>query len=449
MGTGWSGLDLIIWLARTLDGLVHQIFGQPSRTWAKLARDLNLGLWYDAQTGYDLAGQVGEFYLRVTENRESGWTEVRAESRDIPRDFLLRRKGFFEEGRDIPIGDESFDEAAHVRGDEAVIFALLTRENRKTLLDFVRNGGVIDSGVVCLPVRGRYSYRNTRLAIRDVFNAARHISLPRVDIPQRLADNAAGHYKLYFRLRSLELLQEVFGSEEIARKASVEALADRRSAIRFRAAVFLRDFEMLAKISSIESEPVDIRIQAMKFLIGNAPPSNFLPLLWKLLDSLAPDVRMVAIGGLGELRHRPALEKLCRLVESADMETAIALAIALGKVGDSAAEPTLLDLLDREHDELKIAAAEALGHAGTTAAVEPLLELTRGFLNSELKKAAREAIARIQSRLGDVEAGRLTLSELPGKAGALSFPAEGGELSLSNEEGRTQGGGSDDNEKGS
>jgi hypothetical protein len=425
---------------------VHQILGRPSRTWAKLARDLNLGLWYDAQDGYDLAGQVGEFHLRVTQNRESGWIELRVESRDIPRHFLLRSKGFFEEGRDIPVGDESIDEAAHVRGDEAVAFALLTRENRDMLLDFVRKGGLIERGVVCLPVLEDGSYRNLRLAISEVLSVTRRVLLPRIDIPQRLADNAAGEDTLHFRLRSLELLQEVFGTEEIAKKASVQALSDRRSAMRYRAAVFLRDFDMLAKISSIESEPVDIRIQAIEFLIENAPPSKVMPHLEKLLESLAPDVRIAAIAGLGELRHRPASEKLCRLAKTADTETATALAIALGKIGDSTAEPTLLDLLDQEDDELQTAAVEALGHAGTTAAVEPLLELTGSFLNSDLKRAAREAIARIQSRLGDVEAGRLTLAELTEQAGALSFPGEGGELSLSTDEGERE---TDDSEKGS
>jgi HEAT repeat protein len=189
---------------------------------------------------------------------------------------------------------------------------------------------------------------------------------------------------------------------------------------------------MITKTAAIEAEPVDTRIRAIRFLIENAPSDKVLPLLEELLDSLAPAVRKEAIVGLGKLGHRPAVERLCSLAASADPETAAVLASALAKIGDSAAEPALLTLLEREEEGQKIAVVSALGHVGTAAAVEPLMDLTGRVLSSELGRAAEEAIARIQSRLGDVEAGRLTLAELTEHEGALSLSREGGELSLSN-----------------
>jgi HEAT repeat protein len=90
----------------------------------------------------------------------------------------------------------------------------------------------------------------------------------------------------------------------------------------------------------------------------------------------------------------------------------------------------LLRLLDRESETTKIAAVHALGEVGTATSVEPLLAYTKDLLPSELKRAARAAIARIQTRFGDVDAGRLSVAELEQHEGALSISAEGGELSL-------------------
>jgi HEAT repeat protein len=91
-----------------------------------------------------------------------------------------------------------------------------------------------------------------------------------------------------------------------------------------------------------------------------------------------------------------------------------------------------------------VAAAEALGRSGTVAAVLPLkraAELSKGI---ELRRAARQAVAEIQSRLpgaspgqlslSSSEAGRLSLAQA--EAGQLSFPTgEQGQLSLAEREG--------------
>jgi len=64
------------------------------------------------------------------------------------------------------------------------------------------------------------------------------------------------------------------------------------------------------------------------------------------------------------------------------------------------------------------AVIESLGRIGSIRAVEPLAALAeRGSLQSE----ARDAMRRIQARLGDVEAGRVSLVEDRGPEGALSL----------------------------
>jgi HEAT repeat protein len=105
---------------------------------------------------------------------------------------------------------------------------------------------------------------------------------------------------------------------------------------------------------------------------------------------------------------------------------------ALAQIGDAASEPALLRwLVATDSVPMKIGVARALAQVGTVAAVEPLLPLTKGLLSDgDLKRTARAAIDTIQARLGDVEAGRLSISELARQDGALSLATEGGELSM-------------------
>jgi HEAT repeat protein len=92
-----------------------------------------------------------------------------------------------------------------------------------------------------------------------------------------------------------------------------------------------------------------------------------------------------------------------------------------------------------------VAAANALARVGTTAAVLPLKELAEHTSHHpEIRKAARQAIAEIQSRLpgaspgqlslAGTEAGQLSLAQA--EAGQLSLAKDpAGELSLSGEDG--------------
>jgi hypothetical protein len=69
----------------------------------------------------------------------------------------------------------------------------------------------------------------------------------------------------------------------------------------------------------------------------------------------------------------------------------------------------------------------ALGRVGTSAAVGPLREAEEG--DAEMRRAARQAIAEIQSRLAGAAPGQLSLAG--GEAGALSLAEdERGRLSL-------------------
>jgi hypothetical protein len=65
---------------------------------------------------------------------------------------------------------------------------------------------------------------------------------------------------------------------------------------------------------------------------------------------------------------------------------------------------------------------------GTAAAVLPLKEAADGLFPGELRRAARQAVAEIQSRAQGAAPGQLSLAG--GEEGRLSLAQEGGELSL-------------------
>ena len=80
----------ILWSVAIVGWCAWRFLRRPDAHWAKVAEQLNLGLWDDPKAGYELAGRVGEFDVRVTEQPDGSVTDFRVESRDIPRDLFLR-----------------------------------------------------------------------------------------------------------------------------------------------------------------------------------------------------------------------------------------------------------------------------------------------------------------------------------------------------------------------
>jgi HEAT repeat protein len=235
------------------------------------------------------------------------------------------------------------------------------------------------------------------------------------------------------RVRHLTVLQQTFPESEAARRASLAAVRDPHAELRLQAAVYLADEAAdrpcgLARDGAAREE---LRVRAAEALTARCSPAVAAPRLEELFACELPAVRRVAIEGLGRLRHASALERLAQIMPEADRQTGPALAEVLGLLGDASVEPHLLSLLSSEDDATKAAAARALAKVGTVAAVEPLLRYTKSLaLGSDLERVAREAIGAIQSRLGDVQAGRLALAEAAPEDGGLSLAPEAGGLSV-------------------
>ena len=75
-----------------------------------------------------------------------------------------------------------------------------------------------------------------------------------------------------------------------------------------------------------------------------------------------------------------------------------------------------------ETQHLEIPIMKALGACGGVEAVEMLYEIGKASMSPGVRRAAKEAIAKIQARLGDVEKGWLSPVQLQELDGALSSP---------------------------
>ena len=105
-----------------------------------------------------------------------------------------------------------------------------------------------------------------------------------------------------------------------------------------------------------------------------------------------------------------AVRVLARILASEEGELATIAARVLGGTGQVAAEEPLVAALQRDIGDVRVAAARALGHAGSIAAVLPLKALEKWYRDDATRRAAREAVAAIQSRLPGASPGQLSLA---------------------------------------
>jgi len=169
---------------------------------------------------------------------------------------------------------------------------------------------------------------------------------------------------------------------------------------------------------------------ALRFLLALHGYGVSTEAISQALQSGAEMTKCVAVAAIGKAKDMVFLDQLGELSEHVGDPVAETIAGALASLGDARAEPALLRLLRKGSGSVQRAAAAALGEVGTIRAVEPLYTLGEQTLPAALKTTAREAIARIQARIGDAEAGRLSVhAEAPAEGGVSIVSDEGG-LSL-------------------
>jgi HEAT repeat protein len=332
---------------------------------------------------------------------------------------------------DLQVGDESFDAAVYVRGDEGEMLARLTPPARRALKTLIERGAKLESGKLELELKTQVTDAHELTGtMRALAAAARLFHLNGVSVPEALAHNAASDPEARVRLRNLSVLLRDHPRTELARQAAAKALKDPEPAVRLRAAEFLPGTAASPVLQALVRSSAEtwVRAEALRVLARTCAYEEISDTVALALGAPEVELRQEAVRAITRGRAHAKVDALAEMANDPPLELVEALVEAFEQLGGPRAEEALLRLLAHESNWVRALAAKALGTTGTVRAVEPLLPLTRGLMGGDLQEAARDAVRQIQGRLGDVEAGALAVVDDQG--GALSLPVQEGAVSV-------------------
>jgi HEAT repeat protein len=339
----------------------------------------------------------------------------------------ISREAILHWTREIEIGDVSFDNTFFIEGPMGLVFAMLDEETRRLLFRASTESQVeISNG----ELRAEMSCEKVPSILPLLLDIGQRFAKP-LEIPKRLAENAHQDPAPGVRLQNLLLLIRELPEDPRTAEAVRTACSDPSPSVRLRAARELgaegRDI-LLDLAESLEDDIVSA--EAVSILGRELPFGRMRAILDRTRSVRHILTARVCLEALGRSGAADAVDALAKVMEEEEGELAPAAAQALGTTGSPAAEPSLILALQRELEDLRVAAASALGRVGSAAAVLPLKEAAeRSWLDRELRRAAHQAIAEIQSRLPGATPGQLSLAGAD--AGQLSLAQDGtGQLSL-------------------
>lgn len=282
-----------------------------------------------------------------------------------------------------PTGDAEIDDRLAIHGDPPVVRAWLDEDTRGHL---ARLFSVEPPPTSLVIERHRVTFRGPESldtgpervqaeveALIAVVEAARLSNRP---LLERVVHNALEDPERAVRERNAEVLGELLPTvgDDAKYGAAVRLLAT-------------------------DSISIDHRLTVLRIARG-LPPERVMPLMQSMLDTGPLELARRAAAWVADNESRDMTRALVRALGRFD-DAALARRIVaiLGHLEDQRAQPSLLKLLDREDDGLRIEVAEALGRLGGAEAIPALEGFTKGFfMDRDLKRAAREAIERIQAR---------------------------------------------------
>ena len=337
----------------------------------------------------------------------------------------------FEPG--IKTGEFQFDQTFYSKGPVPLVLALLDARTRQLLLQVNAKSPLeISRGEIRTVV---YSWQTSH-TLSLLLQAGQRLAQI-VDVWQRLAENARQDPEIGVRRQNLLLLIQDLPGHPVTLEALRAACSDRSHQIRVQAAQELgaegRDL-LLSFAESTEDD--NSSAQTIAYLGREAPFERMNALLSQALRRRRLQTARACLEVLGQSGDTASIEVLAKVLALEQGKLAVTAAQALGATGSPAAEPSLLLALQREQTDLQLAVANALGRVGSAAAVLPLQEVAASAtLKPELRRAVRQAIAEIQSRLPEASPGQLSMTET--EAGQLSLATDpAGQLSLPPDEAR-------------
>jgi len=345
-------------------------------------------------------------------------------------DLRIKREGPLGASREIHVGDKEFDDTFAIQGPRHLALSLLNAEVRLAMLQVNAHGPV---KIAWGELRADLPDDKLRQILPIVLDIGRRLA-GSLDVEERLAENARRDPEEGVRLRNLLLLVfELPAKKPVVDAALRAACADPSPRIRIRAAKELgsEGHGVLRELAAgLEDDAISA--QAVTALGAELAFEQTADVLRNALRRRRLRTALACLESAGR-GGAPAVEILAKVVAREHGELAAAAARALGQTASAAAEPPLVLALQHEDPQIRVAAANALGEIGAAAAVLPLKEAAARHANdAELRRATRQAIAAIQSRLTGASPGQLSLAG--DEAGRLSLAeAEAGQLSLADD----------------
>lgn len=390
----------------------------------------------------------GQLRTRITISDEGRGA---AHSLSLHREDLgtsFRKRGGF---REIQIGDPDFDEVVFIEGPPTLARAVLDVETRRIVHGFLFRTGippspgsgwlmttdaVFEEGELRVVVDASSAAELggvLREALNLLLETARRLSRPD-DVAVRLAQTARDEPLADARLQDLLTLAREFPEHAATRAALRAALKDDEDEIRLRCALALEEQgrDVLLDMASDHRTAESCAARAIVAVRDGLSVERTETILSHALRTRRLLVAAAALEALGH-RHAPeAISTMAHVLRQEQGELARTAAHALALSGLPAAEAPLIEALAREEPDLRIAVARALGHVGSTSAVPSLKDAGARRGEQEFDRAARQAIAEIQSRVPGASPGQLSLADASLTAGQLSLADdESGALSLS------------------
>lgn len=319
--------------------------------------------------------------------------------RGLDTDFRLRSTGHTT--GDLEVGHLGFDQQFHLQGQTAAILARLDGPTRDALLELVRRPlrdgqlTVADGELRAVIPDGLYVSLSDpgREAVRLLAQVARRLADP-IDVIAELTRSARQDPVSGVRVLCLRtLLREYPNHASVVNPLLRDLAHDADAAVRLEAAMALGP-EGVAVLNALAAD-----------------------------TSVEDEIAARAVTSLGARIDASVLRATLRREKAASAlrrpATALACTAALGVHGDAQDEPLLLQLVTGERDDaLRLAAVRALAQVGTAQAVPSLADLADSG-SADLRRAGREAIATIQSRLRGATPGQLSLDA--GGAGQVAL----------------------------
>ncbi len=332
----------------------------------------------------------------------------------IPRTLSLRTS---RGARRTRLGAPAFDRALELSAPEPWALAVFGQSTRRLVKVMVeRWGAVVESGTIRLSYAGAGVLPRAEIlrTVRAALELARSLSIAPDAIPPALTENARSDPEPHLRERALRALVAEY--PEPAVEACRRALTDPEPAVRLIAALSLEVDPTveatLAELATAWSIAPEIRIDAFERFLEVAA-GDAMPVLERALAD--PVLAERAVHATVRFADPGWTDFLAEVAGDCDDRLRTAIALVLADLGHPKAEVLLLSVPPSSATVVRLA------ELGSARAI-PLLRRVAS-------REARDAIARIRARVGELDGHLAIVGGEQDARGALS-EAEAGKISI-------------------